>query len=276
MSPLVTVSAARVAPLLGEVEANRGRALDAVTEAAERGSGLVVLPELVTSGYVFSGAEEARAAAEPVPGPTTDAWGEAAARHGLVVVGGICEVDPDGALRNSAVVLDADGSLRAVYRKVHLWGGEKAIFVEGADPPPVVETAAGRVGLAVCYDLWFPEHARSLALRGAQILACPSNLTHTETQPGLPHSYLSVAVATAQTNRVHVALADRCGDERGARWLGLALVVDADGTVVAGPPVGEAPAVVTATVDLAAAADKSWGPHNDVVADRRPDTYRLA
>lgn len=269
----VTATAVRLGPRLGDRDANLRLALQAIEDAAACGAGLVVLPELATSGYVFESPDEARRAAEPIPGPSTDAWAEAAARLGVVVVGGVCEIDAEGALRNSAVVLDSDGSLRTTYRKVHLWGIEKGIFAEGRAPAPVVETAAGRIGIAVCYDLWFPEHTRSLALRGAQILACPSNLTRTPPQPGLPHTYLSVAISTAHVNRAHVVLSDRCLTERETEWLGLAVVVDANGTLLAGPPPGDGPAAATATVDLRAADDKQWGPVNDLVADRRPDTY---
>ena len=271
---LVTVTAVRLGPSLGDRDGNLALALDAIEAAAACGAALVVLPELATSGYVFAGPEEVRAAAEPIPGPSTDAWADAAARLGVVVIGGVCELDGRNELRNSVAVVDPDGGVPTVYRKVHLWGEERQLFVEGTAPAPVVETSAGRIGIAACYDLWFPEHARSLALAGAQLLACPSNLGRTPAQPGLPHAYLSLAIATAQVNRVHVALADRCGPERGAEWLGLSVVVDADGVLLAGPPPGDGPGAATATLDLAAADDKRWGPHNDLVADRRPETYR--
>jgi predicted amidohydrolase len=268
---VVRAAALRIAPVLGDGAANRRIALAAIERAAADGARLVVLPELATSGYCFGDRAEARAAAEPVPGPSTRAWQEAAAAHDLVVVGGVCE-DEAGVLRNSAVVVDGHG-VRAVYRKIHLWGGERAIFAEGAEPPPVVDTAVGRIGLAICYDLWFPELVGGLARRGAEIVAAPSNLSATPAQPGLPHLDVLVAIAAAHLNRVNLVLADRCGDERGERWLGAALIVDADGTLLAGPPPGAEPACVSADLRPAAARDKSWGPHNDLLADRRPQTY---
>jgi predicted amidohydrolase len=136
-----------------------------------------------------------------------------------------------------------------------------------------VQTAAGRIGIAVCYDLWFPELIRSLALRGAQIVVAPSNLTWTDPQPGLPHLEVVTAIAAAHVNRVHVVVADRCLTERGHRWLGGAVVVSAEGELLDGPPPGDGPATATGTFDPAVADDKSWGPFNDVLADRRPDTY---
>ena len=115
-------------------------------------------------------------------------------------------------------------------------GPESSLFVAGGERPPVVETALGRIGIGICYDLWFPELARDLAVRGADLLAVPSNLSASPAQTGLPHLDVVVAIATAHVNRVHLVLADRCRTERGNEWLGAALVVDADGTLLAGPP----------------------------------------
>jgi len=108
---VVRALAAQLSPVLGDTAGNRARSVDALAVAAERGARLVVLPELCTSGYAFADAAEARAAAEPVDGPSVRAWHEAAREHGLVVVAGLCELDADGALRNSAVVVDPTGVL---------------------------------------------------------------------------------------------------------------------------------------------------------------------
>ena len=108
----VRIACAQLAPALGDLEGNRRRSLRAIDDAAAAGSGLVVLPELCSSGYVFAGRDEAAAAAEPADGPTVTAWAEAAARHRLVVVGGFAEADA-GELFNSAVLVDGDG-VRAV------------------------------------------------------------------------------------------------------------------------------------------------------------------
>ena len=141
----------------------------------------------------------------------------------------------------------------------------------------MVDTPAGRIGIGVCYDLWFPEHARGLALAGAEILVFPSNLSHSPAQDGLPHLDVVTALATAHVNRVHLVVADRCGTERGHRWLGAALVVDADGTLLARRcPTTTGRPTALATLDLAAARDKRWGAWNDVLADRRPGLYGSA
>jgi predicted amidohydrolase len=270
----VRVAAVRFGPEIGAVAANRRASLAAIARAAAAGARLVVLPELATSGYCFHDAAEARAAAEPVPGPTTRAWQEAAAALEVVVVGGICEVDDDDRIRNTAVVVDA-GGVCGRYRKLHLWGRESSLFVAGDERPPVVETALGRIGVGICYDLWFPELARDLAARGADVLAVPSNLSASPTQAGLPHLDVVVAMATAHVNRVHLVLADRCRTERGCEWLGAALVVDAHGTLLASPPPGVDEALAIAEVDPERARCKEWGGLNDLLGDRREDVYPL-
>jgi predicted amidohydrolase len=270
MAGSVALAAVRLAPHFGDVAGNRARGAAAVAEAAAGGAQLVVLPELATSGYCFEDAAEARALAEPIPGPTTEAWGAAAAAAGVVVVGGICELDADGAVRNTIVVLGPDGTLLARYRKLHLWGREKLSFLPGDEPPPVVETPVGRLGLGICFDLWFPEHVRALALAGAEIAVFPSNFSHSEPQDGLPHLDVVTAIAMAHVNRLHLVVSDRCGTERGQRWVGSAMVVDADGLLLGLAPDDDRPCAVHATVELTAARDKRWGAYNDVLADRRP------
>jgi 5-aminopentanamidase len=266
------VAAARIVPKVGDLEGNRALSAVAIAEAAEAGARLIVLPELANSGYMFADREEAVAAAEPLDGPTVALWRELAERHDVVVVGGLCELDDEGALRNTAVVVDSAG-LRAAYRKLHLWAAETELFVAGDEPAPVVDTAVGRIGLAICYDLWFPEQTRALALAGADILAIPANLTDDPAQEGLPHIDVITAIATAHLNRVHLVLCDRGGHERGHDYLGAAVVVDAAGQLLAGPPPGREAALAIADIDVEAARDKRWGPYNDLIGDRRPAHY---
>ena len=144
----------------------------AVWEALAAGAQVVVLPELITSGYVFSSAEEAGRAAIDPGHELLREWADEARRADAVIVGGFCERGEDGSLYNSAALVDASG-LRAVYRKLHLWDGEKLLFAPGSAPPPVLDTPAGRIGVVVCYDLEFPELTRWVALSGAQLLAVP-------------------------------------------------------------------------------------------------------
>ncbi|WP_408898854.1 nitrilase-related carbon-nitrogen hydrolase [Nocardioides sp. R1-1] len=267
-----TVAVVQLAPVLGDVPGNRRRALEAVTAAAAAGARVVVLPELVTTGYCFTDAEQARTLAEGIDGPSVAALVATAARHDLVVAAGLALLDEAGVLRNSAVLVDATG-VRAVYHKVHLWGREPEIFTAGDAAPPVVDTAHGRIGLLVCYDLEFPEWVRRVALDGAELVCAPVNWP----DPGRPAGERPVEVATAQvaaaTNRVFVAVADRVGEERGTSWIGGSVVAGPDGYPLALSALDGRAQTLLAPCALAEARDKSVSRHNDRLADRRPHLY---
>ncbi|MFI5943210.1 nitrilase family protein [Streptomyces uncialis] len=268
----VTVACCQLALQVGRVEENRARIRAAVEDAAAQGAGIVVLPELANCGYVFEDAAELHALAEPLDGPTVREWTELAARLRLVIAGGFAERGDDGRTYNSAVLVDETGP-RAAYRKAHLWNGEKTWgFTPGSQRPPVVDTRHGRIGLMVCYDLEFPEWVRLAALDGADLLCGPVNWPLYPRPEGERPGEIVRVQADAAVNRMFVAVADRVGTERGQDWLGGSTVVDADGYPVTASRLGQE-AVLTATVDLAQARDKSISEHNDVHQDRRPTLY---
>ena len=252
------------------MDGNRARAAEAVESAARVGADLVVLPELCTTGYAFADESEACELGEPADGPTLEHWRALAAAHRLVIVGGFCELDPEGVPRNSALLVDQDGTSR-LYRKTHLWDREQLMFVAGVEAPPVVDTTAGRVGIAICYDAFFPEVMRGLALAGADVIAVPMNspLTGPSTEPLAVEIVL--ALASANVNRVYVAQADRTGPERGIQWANASAICDPDGRLLAGPVDG--PALLSAVCDPEQARAKALGARNDVFADRRPHLY---
>ena len=165
------------------------------------------------------------------------------------------------------------GGVRAVYRKVHLWDREKLVFTPGDEPSPVLDTLRGRIGLIVCYDLEFPEWTRSVALRGAELLCVPTNWPREPRPEGERPMEVLRAMVTAATNRMAIAVCDRCGHERGVDWVAGTGIAAADGWLLAGPPDAPEPALLVADVDLAAARDKTISPRNDVLADRRPALY---
>src|SRR5438876_2258654 len=162
-----------------DAEANLRTATAGIREAAARGARLVCLPELFRTRY-FCQAEDAAAfdLAEPVPGPTTDALGRLARELAIVVVGSVFERRAAGVYHNTAVVLDADGSLRGLYRKMHIPDDplyyEKYYFTPGDLGFRVFDTRHARVGTLVCWDQWYPEAARLTALQGAEILFYPT------------------------------------------------------------------------------------------------------
>jgi predicted amidohydrolase len=271
----VRVAVHQLAPAIGDLVGNRARTLAAIDAAAGAGARVVVLPELVASGYAFRDGDEARTLAEPADGPTLAGWAERAAAHDLVVVGGFAEDGGDGRFYNSAALIDASG-VRAVYRKAHLWDRESLVFTPGDDPPAVIDTPHGRIGVMVCYDLDFPEWVRLAALAGAELLCVPSNWPREPRPAGERPMELMRAMVAASTNRIAIAVCDRCGTERGVTWVAGSAIAGPDGWLLAGPPEHPAPVLLTADVDLAACRDKAVSPRNDALADRRPALYAQA
>jgi len=271
----VRIACAQIAPVVGDAEGNRRRAHEALKEAISAGASIVLLPELVTSGYAFESAKEARALAQPVDGPALADWAEEAARGEAVVLGGFAELGEDGAVFNSAAVFGPAGLL-AVYRKAHLWDREKLCFEPGGEPAPVLETPFGRIGVAVCYDLYFPELTRGLALAGADLIALPANLPLFPRPEGERPVEIAVAQATAHVSKLWVAVCDRAGPERGVEWTGASCIVDPDGWLTAGPVEENGEGIVYADCDLALAREKAWGERNDVRGDLRPELYTSA
>lgn len=267
---MVRVACLQLAPRIGEPEANGRRATAALRGAVDAGADLVVLPELVTSGYVFASADEARSAAIGLDDPVLRGWSQAAGRGDAVVVGGFCELAEDGAVYNSAAVVDGSGVL-AVYRKAHLWDREKLWFAAGPSAPVVVDTRVGRIGVAVCYDLEFAEVPRALALEGAELVCVPTNWPLVDRPDGERPPEVVAAMAAARANRVFVACCDRTGEERGQRWTEGTAIVGADGWVLdeAGPGEGAA----WAQVDLADARAKDLTELAHCLDDRRPELY---
>ena len=256
---------------IGEPERNRAAAEDAVREAAAHQARIVVLPELTPSGYVFTGAAEARSLAEPAAGPTVSHLSSMAAELGLVIAGGFAELGEDGAVYNSAVIVGPAGS-SAIYRKAHLWDAEADCFSPGSAEPPVVDQPHGRIGVLICYDAEFPEWVRRPALAGAELLAVPTNWPAEPVPAGERPNVVVNIQAAAFANRIFIAAACRTGTERGVAWTGGSIIAGPDGYPLAGPA-GTDPGLLYADCDLARARSKANGPRNDVHADRRLDLY---
>lgn len=271
---LTRIACIQFEPKIGRREENVVATLRLVEEAATRGATVCVLPELCNSGYVFETREEAFELAEEIPqGPTTRAWAEVARAHGVILVAGIAE-RVGRHLYNSAVLVRPDGQV-STYRKMHLWHREKLVFEPGNLGFPVFSTPLGCIGVAICYDMWFPEAARILALRGADLICVPTNWVP---MPGQPREERPMAVylcmATAHVNAVFVAAADRTGVERGQRFLGNSVVVGPSGWPRGGPASAEGEEIVYATCNLADSRRmKALNELNDIVRDRRIDVY---
>jgi 5-aminopentanamidase len=261
-------------PVVGDLEGNRLLGLAAICEAIEQRADVIVLPELVTSGYMFESAEEAASAAITPEHEILREWGAAASTYGVIIAGGFAERGDDGRTYNSAAVFDPTG-LRAVYRKLHLWDREKLWFAPGQQPPPVIETSVGKLSVIVCYDVEFPELTRLVALAGTQLLLVPTNWPLMDRPDGERPGEVVIAMGTARGNRMAVACADRTGVERNQPWTGCSTIIGADGWVAAEKTGTEALSIgpVIADIDLELALDKRYTELADVFADRRPALY---
>lgn len=259
------------APSYLQVKANLD-AVDNQIATAEPQVDLLVLPELFTSGYFFHSKDALASVAEPIPeGPSTAALREWARRLEATLVAGLAEAS-NGQFYNSAVAVQPSGDV-TVYRKVHLFYEETLLFSPGDRGFPVVEVPTGDgqtygLGLMVCFDWYFPEAARTLALRGADVIAHPSNLV-------LPHCPDAMPVR-ARENHVYTITANRYGTERKGdetlTFIGTSEVCGPSGDILARGPEA-ADEICTVTIDPHVARDRAVNAYNDVLADRRPETY---
>jgi predicted amidohydrolase len=258
-------------PSFGRPRENAEAVAAAVRQAR---ADLLVAPELATSGYVFASREESAGLAETLPGPSTELLQQACRETGGRVVLGIAEKAADG-FYNSAALIGPDG-VEGVYRKTHLFGEEKLHFAGGRTGFPVFTVQAGgaqvRLGMLVCFDHFFPEAARSLALGGAQIICHPSNLVLPE------YAQLSSRVRSIE-NRVFWILANRYGSEdrgggRKLEFTGCSQVTAPDGKVLVRAPAG-GDALEVVEIDPRLADDKKITGRNHLWEDRRPELYRL-
>lgn len=270
----IKIACIQMRPVIGQIEANVAHSIALIDRAAALGANLVVLPELSNSGYVFNSREEAFAVAEPIPvGRTVAAWSDIAAKHRLYLVAGICERDGTR-LFNSAVLIGPEGYV-GTFRKVHLWNEENLFFEPGDLGFPVFHTAIGRIGMAICYDGWFPETYRLAALQGADIVCVPTNWVPIPGQVEGREAMANIlAMAAAHSNSMYIACADRVGVERGQPFEGQSLIVSFTGWPVAGPASRDKEEILVAEVGLGEARRaRNWNAFNQVLRDRRFDVY---
>ena len=263
------VAVAQTEPKLGEKERNLDVCLARLKEAAAAGAELLVLPECAVPGYMFDSLEEAMPFAEEIPGPSTDALAAACRRHEIHVVCGLLERDGDQ-LCNTAVLVGPDGLIGS-YRKTHLPFLGVDRFTTPGDELSVYDTPLGRIGVEICYDLRFPEATRTLALRGADIVAHPTNFPMAaKIQTEL------ITVARAAENRIYLLTANRVGKERWGEFCGWSQIVDPYGKRLA--EAGETEEVLlVADVDIEKARDKDYVIPGEyelyLFGDRRPELY---
>ncbi|HEV2418137.1 MAG TPA: carbon-nitrogen hydrolase [Terriglobia bacterium] len=270
----------------GEPDANLARAVELIEEAAGRGARLIGLPELFRSRY-FCQREDARLfdLAEPVPGPTTKVLGEIARKLSVVIIAPVFERRAAGVYHNSAAVLDASGKVAGLYRKMHIPDDpayyEKYYFTPGDLGFQAFDTEAGRVGVLICWDQWYPEGARLTALRGAEALFYPTAIGwHPREKEAHGAAQLdawrTMQRAHAIANGVYVAVPNRVGHEKpegggeGIEFWGSSFIADPFGVVIAEASL-DREEILIAEIDPARIEDvrRNW----PFLRDRRVDAY---
>ncbi|TFG34360.1 hypothetical protein EU527_03945 [Candidatus Thorarchaeota archaeon] len=250
-------------PQVGHIEENLSHIIKILDEAERASAEVLVLPELCNSGYVFKNKEEAIQSSEVIPeGPMCTELCYWSSKDRLVVAG-ICEKAEDG-LYNSAVAF-GNGRHITTYRKAHLFLHENSWFLQGMAEPPVFHFKSGRFGIMICFDWAFPEMARILALKKAQVVLHPANLV-------LPYCQDAMITRSIE-NKVFTATANRVGNERGTTFSGASQITDPFGhrlVQMSSEEIG----VRVIEIDPTKADNKAITERNDVLEDRRPNLYK--
>ena len=228
-------------------EANLDRAVEKIREAAQRGAQIICLQELFRSQY-FCREEDARLfdLAEPIPGPSTERLCPVAAELGVVIIASLFEKRAAGLYHNTAAIIDADGKLLGIYRKMHIPDDplyfEKYYFTPGDLGFRAFDTKFGRIAALVCWDQWYPEAARLAAMTGANVIFYPTAIgwhPAEKAQYGEAQydAWRTIQRSHAIANGIYVAVANRVGfegpPERGLEFWGASFVSDPFGRVLA-------------------------------------------
>jgi N-carbamoylputrescine amidase len=268
-------------------EKNLERAISKIKAAAAEGADLVCLPELFRTQY-FCQTEDATLfdLAETVPGPTTQALGKVAKKLKIVIVAPVFERRAPGLYHNSAAILDTDGQIAGLYRKMHIPDDpayyEKFYFTPGDLGFRAFHTRVGRIGILICWDQWYPEAARLTALQGASILLYPTAIgwhPHEKKQHGKAQrdAWQTVQRGHAIANGIYVAAVNRIGHERpdkksaGIEFWGSSFIADPQGVMIAEAAPNEEE-ILLGVVDLQRLEDvrRNW----PFLRDRRIDAYQ--
>ena len=267
--------------------ANKRKLAEGIRRVSREGARLVVLQELHNTLY-FCQTESVDlcALAEPVPGPSTEFYGALARECGVVLVTSLFERRAAGLYHNTAVVFETDGSIAGRYRKMHIPDDpayyEKFYFTPGDLGFEPIQTSVGRLGVQVCWDQWYPEGARLMALRGAQLLIYPTAIGYEssdtpEEQERQRTAWQTVQRGHAVANGLPVIAVNRCGHEpdpsgqtRGIRFWGSSFVAGPQGEMLYEAPKDEEAAAVV-EVDMERSEQvRRWWPF---LRDRRIDAF---
>ena len=271
-----------------DVDDNKRRLAASAERLAERGAKLVVLQELHNTPY-FCQVESTDNfdLAEPIPGPSTQYYGALAARLGIVLVTSLFEKRAPGLYHNTAVVFEADGTIAGRYRKMHIPDDpayyEKFYFTPGDLGFTPIDTSVGRLGVQVCWDQWYPEGARMMALAGAEILIYPTAIGYESTDTDEEkarqrEAWVTVQRGHAVANGLPVVAVNRCGHEpdpsgatNGISFWGTSFIAGPQGELLAQAPT-DTEAEIIADIDLSRSENvRRWWPF---LRDRRIEEFQ--
>ena len=249
----------------GDPEFNFGRAMELMDrEPAD----IYVLPELCLSGYNFKDRQEVDDLSEESHGAYAHRFMDLARSRNCFLAYGFAEKASAG-IYNSANLIGPDG-LIGTYRKIHLFNRETLFFLPGDRPFRVYETPVGKLGLMVCFDWFFPESARTLALQGAELILHPSNLVLSWCPDAMRYHALWNGVYTATSNRI--GREDRGGHV--FEYIGRSIIYSPQGELLAEAPL-EQEGICSAELDLSLAREKDLNEYNDRIQSRQPEFYSV-
>ena len=266
---------------------NMSRLSEGIALLAQRGAGLIVLQELHNSLY-FCQTEDVNTfeQAEPIPGPSTDFFGQLARKHQVVIVTSLFEKRATGLYHNTAVVIERDGTIAGKYRKMHIPDDpayyEKFYFTPGDMGFQPINTSVGRLGVLVCWDQWFPEAARLMAMRGADLLIYPTAIGYSandtpEEQQRQREAWTTIQRGHAVANGLPVITVNRVGHEvdpsnltQGIQFWGSSFVAGPQGEILyCAPENDEKQEIVAIDLDHSEQVRRWW----PFFRDRRIDAY---
>ena len=271
-----------------DIKNNIERLADGIADLAQRGAQLIVLQELHNSLY-FCQVEDVNNfdLAEPIPGPSTEIYGELARRYQVVIVTSLFERRAAGLYHNTAVVIERDGTIAGCYRKMHIPDDpgyyEKFYFTPGDLGFHPIQTSVGRLGVLVCWDQWYPEAARLMALQGADLLIDPPAIGYApedtpDEQQRQRRAWQTVMRGHAVANGLPVVAVNRVGweaspagkDSEGALFWGTSFVAGPQGEIIYEASEDDEESIIV-ELDLTHSEQvRRWWPF---LRDRRIDQY---
>ncbi len=281
MTDSKTTSVAAIQLSCGDdVQANLAKTVAQIEAAAQSGAQLICLQELFASTYFCQSEDHDKfELAETIPGPTTNALSEVAKRLGVVIVGGVFERRAAGVFHNSAVMIESDGSILGIYRKMHIpddpYFYEKFFFTPGDLGFKNFETSVGNVGVCICWDQWFPEAARLTAMQGAEILVYPTAIgwqapEKAEFGESQRNAWQTMMRSHAIANGVFLVAPNRVGVEDNIEFWGSSFVSDPYGNLI---KVASDANAETLVVDCDLSLVQTARTHWPFFRDRRIDAY---